>query len=156
MRSGDGAACAKLWIEFGRALASRMPDRFREPEERGLDVWFEQQIAETPPGALRALAEVEGVAVGLAHAVLRPPHEPAGSALMPAHLQPRAVLEDIVVAETLRNRGIGEQLVRYVEDWARAHGAKAIMLNSDPEGPVRRFYERLGYGISAALYDKEL
>lgn len=156
MRPGDGLACAGLWISFGRALAERMPDRFRVPSETGLAEWFEGEIAGTGPGVLRALAVVAGVPAGLAHAVIRPPQGPPGPALMPGALSTRAVLEDIVVAEGFRSRGVGAALVRHVEGWARTHGAQGIMLNSDTEGPVRAFYERLGYSISAALYAKRL
>ena len=155
-REGDGPACARLWIEFGRALAQRMPSRFREPDPDGLVEWFERGIEASGPTVLRALAEVEGEIVGLAHAIVRSPHDPPGPALMPGQLQARVVLEDVVVAEAMRGRGIGTALVRHVERWGREQGARGMMLNSDPDGPVRRFYERLGFEIDAALYPKSL
>lgn len=156
VRAGDGSACASLWTSFGKALAERMPDRFRVPDAEGLAEWFEGQIASTGPGVLRALAEVDGRPAGLAHAILRLPHEPPGPALLIDSLAPRVVLEDIVVSEDLRSRGVGSTLVGHVEAWGRSHGARMMMLNSDVDGPLRAFYERLGFTISAAVYAKPL
>ena len=156
VRAGDGAACARLWREFGRALAERMPSEFREPDEEGLAEWFEAGIAASGPHVLRALAQVGDDSVGLVHAFIRPPHDPPGAALNLGQLASRVVLDDLVVLEAMRGRGIGEQLVRYVEGWAREHGAKGVMLNSDPDGPARRFYERLGFTIAGAVYVKRL
>lgn len=155
-RAGDGEACARLWIEFGRALAHRMPGQFREPEQPGLADWFEVGIAQTGPGVLRAMAEVGGEVVGLAHALIRKPSDPPGVALAVTSLQARVSLEDLVVAEPIRGEGVGTALVRYVQEWGRANGATAMTLSSDADGPARRFYERLGFVIEGAMYGKEL
>lgn len=154
-RQGDGPACAELWVEFGRALAERMPG-FREPDRAGLPEWFERGIAQTGAGVLRALACVDANVVGLAHAMIRPPQDPPGPSLITAQLTTRLMLEDIVVARGWRGRGIGTALLHHVEAWGRQHRATTMMLNSDAEGPARRFYERHGFTISGALYGKEL
>jgi GNAT superfamily N-acetyltransferase len=154
-RTGDGAACADLWVAFGSALAARMPG-FREPARDGLDRWFEGQIGRAEPGTLRLLAFDDGAPVGYAFAVLRPPTEHPEIALrddMGAH---RAILEDIVVAEAARGRGIGGALLDHIRDWARTHGARSLMLHSDPDGPVRRFYERHGFTVVSAMYSVDL
>lgn len=155
VRAGDGAACAALWTEFGRALAERDPG-FREPEQEGLADWFERAIADVPPHALRLIAEAEGAAIGLAHARIRAPQDPPGPALIRAALATRLVLEDIVVARGWRDRGAGTLLLRHVETWGRERGAASMMLNSHAEGPARRFYERDGFAIIGALYGKDL
>lgn len=153
---GDGAACARLWTSFGTALAERMPGRFRAPDAEGLAEWFEGEIASTGPGVLRALALASGEPVGLAHAVLRSPSDPSGATILIDALATRVILEDLVVVESARTRGVGSALVRHAEEWGRSHGARRMTLHSDPEGPMRAFYERLGYTISAATYDKRL
>lgn len=153
--SGDGAACADLWVEFGRALAER-DDGFREPIRIGLDGWFEEQIVATPPTVLRVLAFDGERAVGLAQAILALPGSNPGAALRDDMTEPRVKLEDLVVAEGFRDRGIGASLLEHVLSWGREHGATSALLSSDPEGAPRRFYERHGFEIIAATYGKRL
>lgn len=155
-RPGDGEACARLWVEFGVALVERMPDQFRVPTADGLAAWFEDQIEKQHDELLRALAEQDGAVVGLAQAVMRRPSDPPYPTLVIDHERVTVTLEDIVVAAGSRGSGIGEALVRHVEDWGRARGATALRLHSDADGPARRFYERLGYDIKGAMYGKRL
>ncbi len=155
-RQGDGDACARLWRDFGRALTERMPHLFREPEIEGLADWFESQIASGGPQILRAVAEIEGGIVGLAQAMIRPPMDPPGAALLQASLRTRVILEDLVVMTHARRQGIGEALLRYVESWGRSHQATVMQLSSDADGPARRFYERLGFTVDGASYSRSI
>lgn len=156
MRAGDGDACARLWVSFGRALAERMPDRFHEPPIDGLAERFEALIARADDLQLRVLAEIDGTAVGLLHGALRPAADPPEMTLLTDPPGPRVMIEDVVVLEEWRGKGIGERLVAWAGEWGAHRGAIAIMLNSDPDGPARRFYERIGFNVAAALYFKAL
>jgi GNAT superfamily N-acetyltransferase len=51
------------------------------------------------------------------------------------------------VLEKHRRRGIGAQLVGAVEDFARAHGASVIYLQTHRELGLVPYYERLGYAV---------
>ena len=58
----------------------------------------------------------------------------------------RAWIEDVVVDEAARGRGVGEALNRHALDRARAEGAKTIDLTSRPtREAANRLYLRLGF-----------
>ena len=60
----------------------------------------------------------------------------------------RARVEDVVVDEALRGKGIGETLVRYALNMAREAGADGVALTSNPKREVaNRLYQRLGFKI---------
>ena len=54
----------------------------------------------------------------------------------------------VAVAPEHRSRGLGERLMRRAEAWLGRVGAPKVMLMIREENEaVRRFYERLGYGV---------
>jgi ribosomal protein S18 acetylase RimI-like enzyme len=58
----------------------------------------------------------------------------------------KAWIEDVVVDEAARGRGVGEALNRAALDEARRHGAKAVSLTSRPSRQAaNRLYERMGF-----------
>lgn len=58
----------------------------------------------------------------------------------------RAWIEDVVVDEAARGRGVGEALNRHALDRARAEGAKTVDLTSRPtREAANRLYQRLGF-----------
>lgn len=60
----------------------------------------------------------------------------------------RAWIEDVVVDESARGRGVGETLVREALRIAQARGARTIDLTSGPRRQAaRRLYERLGFAV---------
>ena len=61
----------------------------------------------------------------------------------------RAQVESVRIADTERGRGVGTDLMRWVEAWARERGAALIQLTTDKRRlDAHRFYERLGYTAS--------
>lgn len=57
-----------------------------------------------------------------------------------------ALVEDMVVADGFRGRGIGRRLMESVEAWARAHGARRLQLLADrTNASALAFYERIGW-----------
>lgn len=65
-----------------------------------------------------------------------------------AHLVDDATAEivGLVVADGARGGGIGAQLLRAAEDWARTRGAATMRVRSRVERErAHRFYERAGY-----------
>ena len=68
-----------------------------------------------------------------------------------AHLTGDAGAEilGLVVGESMRGDGIGADLLRAAEDWARSHGATQLHVRSRVERErAHRFYERTGYARS--------
>jgi ribosomal protein S18 acetylase RimI-like enzyme len=58
----------------------------------------------------------------------------------------RARVEDVVVDESLRGKGIGEALMRYALNLARDAGADGVALTSNPRREAaNRLYQRLGF-----------
>jgi len=61
----------------------------------------------------------------------------------------RALVEAVRVRADLRSRGIGEALMRHVEDRAKAAGCGLIQLTTDRKRlAAHRFYERIAYAPS--------
>ena len=58
----------------------------------------------------------------------------------------RAWIEDVVVDDAARGRGVGEALNRFALDLARSKGAKTVDLTSRPSREAaNRLYQRLGF-----------
>lgn len=58
----------------------------------------------------------------------------------------RARMEDVVVDEAMRGKGIGEALVRHALYMARDAGADGVALTSNPKREAaNRLYQRLGF-----------
>lgn len=58
----------------------------------------------------------------------------------------RAWIEDVVVDEEARGRGVGSALVKSAIERARAHGARAVDLTSRPSREAANaLYQRLGF-----------
>ena len=64
-----------------------------------------------------------------------------------------AWIEELMVEQNHRRRGIGRGLIGHAEHWARCTGAAYIALASRRAGP---FYTALGYHDSAVYYKKTL
>lgn len=84
------------------------------------------------------VVEVDGRIVGTAVLIVIPNLSHQG--------RPWAVVENVVVDETERGAGHGEQLMRYALEEARQAGCYKLSLTSSKERPdAHRFYQRLGF-----------
>ena len=60
----------------------------------------------------------------------------------------RSLIEDVIVDERARRQGIGEALVRYAIDLARAAGADGISLTSNPRREAaNKLYQSMGFEL---------
>jgi ribosomal protein S18 acetylase RimI-like enzyme len=60
----------------------------------------------------------------------------------------RSIIEDVVVDQAMRKRGIGEALVHRAIDLAREAGADGISLTSNPKREAaNRLYQSLGFQL---------
>jgi GNAT superfamily N-acetyltransferase len=64
-----------------------------------------------------------------------------------------AWVEEIMVSEDVRRRGVGRQLMGSLEQWARSRQSKLIALATRRAAP---FYESIGYDESATYFRKLL
>jgi ribosomal protein S18 acetylase RimI-like enzyme len=63
-----------------------------------------------------------------------------------------ALVEDVVVTESMRGRGIGEALLDALEAWARQHGAARLQLLADRQNrPALDFYQRRGWVVTQLI-----
>lgn len=60
----------------------------------------------------------------------------------------RSIVEDVIVDETMRRRGIGEALVRKAIDLARQAGAESVSLTSNPQRKAaNKLYQSIGFQL---------
>ena len=60
----------------------------------------------------------------------------------------RSIIEDVIVDESVRRRGIGEALVRYAIDLAREAGADGVSLTSNPQREAaNQLYQSMGFEL---------
>lgn len=60
----------------------------------------------------------------------------------------RSIIEDVIVDENLRRRGIGEALVRYAIELARQAGAEGVSLTSNPQREAaNELYRSMGFEL---------
>jgi GNAT superfamily N-acetyltransferase len=104
-----------------------------------------EALANPPPGAYLAIAEIDGKPKGFAYAVTR--HDPILE-------EPYAFVLEIVVDED--RRGVGRALLEAIEAWARESGFARVNLAVLTTNPARSFYDRLGYERDATLLTKVL
>lgn len=121
-------------------LADDALGRARERIEEPLPDAYFQAFARVDADANLKLvvAEESGVVVGCLQLCILPGLSSQGAA--------RALIEDVRVASDRRSRGIGEQLVRWAIDEARARGCRLVeLLTHNTRVDAQRFYERLGF-----------
>ncbi len=89
------------------------------------------------------VAEDQGVIMGMLHVFERPALDKGCE----------AVVQALVVDDTMRGRGVGEALMREAEAWAARRGLAVTSLYTriDRER-ARSFYERLGYRLKATSH----
>jgi len=72
-----------------------------------------------------------------------------GSASLSVYRAPtgiRAIIEDVIVDESVIGHGIGQALVQQLLDIAREKGAKGVSLTSNPKREAaNRLYQRIGF-----------
>ena len=97
----------------------------------------------TAAGHRLIVAEEEGVVAGVLHVFERPALDKGCE----------AVIQALVVDDTVRSRGVGEALMREAEAWAAQRGLGATSLYTNvTRDRARAFYERIGYRLKATSH----
>jgi aminoglycoside 6'-N-acetyltransferase len=147
--AADFEALIDLELESARYHATIDPERWRVPERDAVaDFMRLRQSAD--PDRETLVATVGDRIVGAVEMGIGGARDPGG-----AIRSIRAVDLGIVVASEWRSRGIGGELMRAAEAWARERGATRVVLDmSAANEGARRFYERLGYEVHGLLLDR--
>jgi GNAT superfamily N-acetyltransferase len=83
------------------------------------------------------VAETDGKVVGMCSAQLL---------ISTAQGTPTALIEDMVVSENHRHKGIGRRLMQAIETWARSRGATRLQLLADQTNATAfSFYHKMGW-----------
>jgi len=91
----------------------------------------------SPTGHIAIARDTASRAVGMATAQL---------VISTAEGAPSAWIEDVVVREDFRGKGLGRALLDAVLDWARSRGAVRAQLLADLDNaPALAFYDRIGW-----------
>ena len=73
------------------------------------------------------------------------------------HAGPCALIEELVVNEDVRRRGVGRALIQAALEWARAQGCSELEISTDQDNAdAQAFYRRLGFESEALLLEYEL
>jgi GNAT superfamily N-acetyltransferase len=128
--AADLDALIELLVELFSIEADFSPDRARQ--RRGLELML------ADPERRRVLvAEREGAAVGMVTGQLLVSTAEGGSSLL---------VEDMIVRQPERGRGLGRRLLAAIQEWAVERGATRAQLLADAEnGPALNFYGRVGW-----------
>lgn len=124
-------------------LADDHLGRARERVEDPLpEVYYEAfERVERNPNLQLVVAESEGRVVGCLQLALLPGISSQGGI--------RGLLEDVRVASDCRSRGIGEKLVQWAVNEAKARGCILVeLLTHSSRTDAQRFYKRLGFSAS--------
>jgi GNAT superfamily N-acetyltransferase len=158
LRAGDGAGCARAWLDAARYYVRMDPENFQMPAEEGLADWFEQGHADDSQPVLRLVATVGGQVAGFVAAVLEAPVPDAQWQLVRAVADTRVYVSALTVAETYRRTGVGTALMTAVERWGSENGAALVALDTNLRSALSvPFYEdRLGYVRHGVIFRKYL
>lgn len=103
-----------------------------DKQRRGLAI-----LLASPTGHIAIARDTSSHAVGMATAQL---------VISTAEGAPSAWVEDVVVREDFRGKGLGRALLDAVLDWARSRGAVRAQLLADLDNvPALAFYDRIGW-----------
>lgn len=145
---------ALVGLEHASAIHHAAVDRkrWRVPDPEAIAAYRRKRQAADPDGA-SLVAVAEGRVIGMVELVRRGGVPDPGAARMPAP----AVDIGLSVAEDWRGRGVGTALMAAAEEWARARGAKRMILDlAAANDGARRLYDRLGYEVHGLMMDKPL
>lgn len=139
-RPEDWVAVAGLLEQLGR------PPALGTEDETALERVYVEFLSRPDTEAL--VADDDGRVVGFANVLLVPRMNFAG---------PQAWIQDVVVAETDRGRGIGPALLARAEEVARDRGCWSIFLTSaNWRTRSHSFYRREGWDQSGQAFSRSL
>lgn len=110
-----------------------------------------QLTSNNPPPTQKYLRSLIDSEASILIAAIGDNGETVGAACVIVYRVPtgiRAIIEDVVVDEKSRGKGIGEALVRAALEIARMKGAASVTLTSNPRRvEANRLYKRMGFAL---------
>jgi aminoglycoside 6'-N-acetyltransferase I len=128
--------------ELAEMRALLWPDGSVEEHRRELSSAFSGEAVSTLPTATFVAASEEGALIGFLEAGLRSHADGCDTS------RPVGFVEGWFVLEAFRGRGVGEELMRAAEDWARSQGCREMasdaLIDNEPSIDA---HEALGFEI---------
>ena len=149
----DAEAITRVYMDSAEHHAAADPERCYVPDRVAIVERYREgrQHPESDLPAITLVAEQNGEITGFLDAQIQQPFDPM---LRPVLY---CFIADIAVAASHRNQGIGEQLMRAAETWARENGAIfTSLLYNQGNSRAARLYERLGYSTGSVGMLKRL
>jgi GNAT superfamily N-acetyltransferase len=158
-RTGDGVGIARMIRENGAYHARLAPDYFKEPAERGLVDFVENDSDwRESPENLCLVAEIDGEVAGCIEATIQPPLDSAQWQSQRDLSFPRLFIGFVQTADRFKRSGVATSLVEAAEQWGREQGAAVAICDTYIDSPLSvPFWEkRMGYERRAVILRKRL
>ena len=139
-RAADYREVCEIMEEADRLHRENLPGRFKRPEGPVRTREYLLSLMADPDVALFVAVEGERL-VGVVHVLIRETRD------IPILVSRRyGFVENLVVREGLRRKGIGSALMERAHEWARSRGATEIELNVyEFNQSAIGLYRKLGY-----------
>lgn len=141
--AADAPVLARHRAEMFRDMGELQDDQYGTlvaAAERDLATWLALgdyvSFVASPQG--RPGEIVAGAGIQIRKLLPRP--LPGGNGI---RVGPEAIVLNVFTERVWRRRGIADQLMQHLIDWARTHGIARLVLHASPDG--RPLYERLGF-----------
>ena len=138
----DVEQIVNIWFDSAEHHAALNPERYHVPsresilERYGSAAQYPQGISERATLVAESAAGVVGFVDLWMDTPFDPMHQPMRYGF----------IADLAVSKLERSSGIGEQLMRAAEEWARARDARFVVLEANILNPrAGAFYQRIGY-----------
>ena len=118
------------------------PESSEEEQRREVDAWLDGGNTGRLPATMLVAQDANGAVMGFVEVGLRS-HADGGDVA-----QPVGYVEGWFVREAFRGRGIGAELIRVAEDWARGRDCREMASDAliDNEGS-QRAHQALGFEV---------
>lgn len=147
----DYDAVCILLAQGDRFHAEALPQIFRPIEGPARSREYFEKILDNENAAI-FVAEQNVVLIGMIQCDMR--SVPELSLLVPRHF---AYIDNLVVSERFRHRGVGLALVERVHQWSREKGLTGVELGVwEFNMPARLLYEKLGYQTTRRIMSRSL
>lgn len=149
--TGDVERLNRLYLELDRLYVQALPDTFCLPKGSARPQEYLEKIIRGPNSIVFVAQEGEKI-VGFVHAYVE--NSANISILVPRRF---GVIQDLVVEEGFREKGIGKKLMDKAEEWILEKGASLIELNVwEFNTTAQRFYENRGFETISRKMRKRL
>ena len=146
----DAETIEKLYTELEKDAVFYQPEHFVMSAE-GMRTQQFYELLDCERQAM-FVAEDDGIVIGFAHAVLMPVKN-----ISCLKTQSNVYIQDMIVTENHRSRGIGSRLMSAVKEYGRQHNSDFVRTQVFPMNEDGlRFYQKNGFSITMLTIEAPL